>query len=151
MAFEKRTIGVAVYALRRDATRTELLLVRHGTGGEDDWRPVAGSIRPDETEVGAAVRGLAEETALAPERVYATGIHAENRDPSLGETGRIGIFVAYVPQEARVVQDGGGAEHTWLEFEAAWREMPHPSSRAVLAEIRQRFLQRPPDEALRVR
>ncbi len=151
MGFESRTIGVAVYALRRDATRTEVLLVRHGAGADEDWRPVAGGIRPDETEVGAALRGLAEETALAPERLYATGIHAENRDPGLGRTGRIGIFVAYVPQQARVVQGARAAEHTWLDFEAAGRETPHPSHRAVLAEIRQRFLQRPPDEALRVR
>jgi dATP pyrophosphohydrolase len=146
------TIGVAVFALRRLAHRTQVLLLRRAAGTfEGQWCPVAGSLRDGEPEAQAALRELREETALEPGRLYATTIAAENTDPALGRTGRIGVFVAFVSAEDEVRLDEEHNAHEWLALPQAAERLPLDAQRRALASVREEFVRRAPDEALRLR
>ena len=146
------TVGVAVFALRRLPQRTQVLLLRRAGGDfAGQWAPVAGVVREGEPEAQAALRELFEETALDPGRLYATTIAAENTDPARGRTGRIGVFVAFVSPEDEVRLDAEHNEHAWLAFPQASERLPLDAQRRVLASVREQFVRRSPDEALRLR
>lgn len=148
MSVEIRTVGVAVYVLRKHTTETEVLLLRRA--GQSGWRPVAGDIRSHETEAQAALRETVEGTGLEPERLYAASFRGENREPEHGPVGRIGIFVGYVDASAAPRIDAEEAETRWLSFAEAGSLLARPVHREALAEIATRFVKRPPDEALRI-
>lgn len=157
MSVEIRTVGIAVYVLRKHVTQTEVLLLR-AAGAPDPrggstgagWRPVAGDIRTHETEAQAALRETVEGTGLEPERLYAAPFRSENREPDQGPVGRIGIFVAYVDAEAMPRVGADEAETCWLPLGEAGPLLARPVHRDALAEIATRFVKRPPDEALRI-
>lgn len=159
MTIELRTVGVAVFVLRKHTTDTEVLLLRRRAAsapGDPDrasveaWSPVAGPIRADETEAQAALRETVEETGARPDRFYAAPFRSENREPAHGPVGRIGIFVAYLDETTPVRVAPNRAESRWLSFAEARTLLPRHAERAALAEIAARFVRRPPDEALRV-
>lgn len=64
---------VDVYPYRERRRGIEFLVMRRATGRlyEGEWRMVGGKIEPGETMVQAAVRELREETARAPELLWA--------------------------------------------------------------------------------
>lgn len=147
MSVEIRTVGIAVYVLRKHVTETEVLLLRAGHSG---WSPVAGAIRSHETEAQAALRETVEETGLEPQRLYAAPFRSENREPEHGPVGRIGVFVAYVDTDAAPGVDADEARARWLPFAEATTLLARSLHRDALSEVATRFVKRPPDEALRV-
>lgn len=142
------TCSVAVYVLRKVAGRTQVLLPRGGRATDGGWCPSAATMDEDEREADAAVRRAAEEVGARPDRLYALPILAENRDAAAGPVGRIGLFVAFVSGSAALEPEAGRSE--WLDFDEAARTLASPAERDVLAEVRARFVRRPPDEALRI-
>jgi ADP-ribose pyrophosphatase YjhB (NUDIX family) len=144
------TVGISVYALRRSGFVTEVLLLgREDAGGAERWQPVSGAVASDESELAAAVRGLADGTGLSPERFYATGIYAETAADATAP-GRVGVFVAFVPEGARVEPASPHDRHVWLPLERAGERLGEAGEREALGAVRERFVKRPPDESLRV-
>lgn len=150
MVHRLATVGVSVYALRRSGFVTEVLLLGHeDAAGEERWEPVSGAVAPEESELAAAVRGLSDGTGLRPERFYATGIYAEARDDAPA-AGRVGVFVAFLGDEARVEPGAGHDRHAWIPLDRAAERLADGGERAALGAVRDRFVKRPPDESLRV-
>lgn len=146
-------MGVAVFALRRgDADHdTRVLLLKRSAGSfRDRWAPVAGHLERGESESAAALRELAEETSLAPSALYALPLFVENVDAALGAVGRIGVFVALVASASTVALDTEHSEFAWLRFDEARARLSLPTQTAALDAVREGFVRRPPDEALRV-
>ncbi|MGH0034902.1 MAG: NUDIX domain-containing protein [Myxococcota bacterium] len=148
----EQTIGVAVFVLRPGAGHDTEVLLLERAGGDmaGSWSPVAGRIRPDEREADAALRELAEETSLAPERLYAATFSGYNERADRGDVGRIGLFVAFVPAESAVTLDAESSDHAWHPIRSAIPLLPQEAQQAVLSRVLDDFVRTPPDESLRI-
>ncbi|HYT04036.1 MAG TPA: NUDIX domain-containing protein [Gemmatimonadales bacterium] len=136
---QARIAFVDVYVLRRGARGLEALVLRRGpeVGGRSpgSWETVHGTIEPGETPVQAALRELAEETGLAPVRLYnASRVEAFYRHAT-DEVALGPVFVALVEPgaAARASREHDRAE--WLTPEEAGRRLAWPRERRALADI----------------
>lgn len=134
-----QTVGVAVVALRKGATQSEVLVT-----GDGAWEPLRSGLRAGESEAQAAQRVLGE-AGIAPERLYAASLLFEGSAGDDAGRGRLGVFVAFV---------GPGRDAPTGD---AWVSLPELEGRrgrggfgALLEHVRARFVRATPDEALRV-
>ena len=143
-------IGVAIWVLRGQRAGAEVLLLQRAAGSfAGSWCPVAGRLHDGEPEAAGARRELAEETGLAPARFYAAGFAGEGEADD-SSAGRIGLFVAFVDEDSAVRLDREHSDFAWLGVEQALARLPLPAQRHALTRVRERFLTRDPDEALRI-
>lgn len=128
--------GVALVLLRRLATTTDVMLVAPGRDGTPlPWAAPRGD---------ASQRSLLEDlirTSQAGEvdRLYASTLAVPGSD------GPLGVFVAFVEDTASVPPAG-----MWIDLREACRGLAPVWSAALLA-VRESFVARSPDEALRIR
>ncbi len=129
--------GAVLVVLRRLATRTDVMLVPAGPDGAP--LPCA------------APQGQASQRELVEELIRKSGIGVVDRlyGSTLsvpGADGTLGVFVAFF---------GEGSSGTPLE--GAWRDLRGASQgltpvwSAALSTVREQFVARAPDEALRIR
>jgi hypothetical protein len=131
--------GAALVVLRRQATTTDVLLIPAGDG-------LAGlpsaDARADLSQWGLAEDLARESAAPLLDRLYASPF-------SLRRDGRpLGVFVGFVDREGvgEPEEDGGH----WMDLREACSEL-EAGWGGVLQSVRERFVARPPDEALRIR
>jgi dihydroneopterin triphosphate diphosphatase len=128
---------IDAYVLRSGPSGFEVLALRRGPGGRSpgSWETVHGTIEPGETPVQAALRELAEETGLAPRRLYnASRVEAFYRHG--GDTVALGpVFVALVDagREARPSAEHDRAE--WLAPAEAAGRFSWPRERRALEDV----------------
>jgi len=128
---------VDLYVLRGAGPSLECLVLRRGTNGRcpGSWETVHGHIEPGETPPEAARRELAEETGLAPERLYNLSRVETFYQHRLDEVALVPVFAAFVAQEAMVVT---GAEHDrfeWLGPTEARRRFAWPREARALDDV----------------
>jgi 8-oxo-dGTP pyrophosphatase MutT (NUDIX family) len=106
---------VDCYVLRGAGRELECLLLRRAPGGRcpGSWEAVHGHIEPGETPADAARRELAEETGLAPERLYNLSRVETFYQHRLDEVALVPVFAAFVAADAPVRT---GAEHDRFEW-----------------------------------
>ena len=115
----------------------ELLTLRRAPGvrSAGSWETVHGTIEPGETPVAAARRELAEETGLAPERLYnlsrVESFYLHKLDRVVQGPG----FVAFVApdQEARLGDEHDRSE--WLPVEEAKARFAWPRERRAVGDL----------------
>ena len=127
---------VDVYVLRGTGPTLECLVLRRGTGGRcpGSWETVHGHIEAEERPAAAAVRELAEETGLAPMRLFNLSRVEAFYQHRLDEVALVPVFVAFVDSAAEVRL---GSEHDrseWLTPEAAGRRFAWPRERRALED-----------------
>jgi ADP-ribose pyrophosphatase YjhB (NUDIX family) len=138
---------VTVFVLRRTRRQeTELLLHRAAADAADVWSPVTAAVAAAEREADAAYRAVVTGTGLDPSRLYAAGPLA--LDPSAPRRG--GVFVAFVDAAAEVSTDTPGDELAWQPLRSAGERLAHTRDRSDAERVHDRFVRRPPDEALRI-
>ncbi len=131
-----RVLYVDVYVLRPAAAGWEVLVLRRGPGGRcpGAWEAIHGHLLADEPPVDAALRELAEETGLAPERLYNLSrvetfyVHARDA------VALIPVFCAFVPARAAVRLSAEHVEAAWLTPEAAAARFAWPRERRALGD-----------------
>ena len=146
---------VDVYVLRGAGPALQILLLRRGAGGRcpGSWEAVHGHIEPAESPADAARRELAEETGLAPERLYNLSRVELFYQHRLNEVALVPAFAAFVPTGLAVRL---GPEHDrleWLAPEQARARFAWPRERRALDDIRVLFTDGhagPLDDVLRV-
>lgn len=150
----QETTAVTVFVLRRTSRHeTEVLLIKRGgsDGGQDQtWSPITGPLRAEEREADVIVRELFETTALQPERLYATPFSGVDEDVSRGAGGRIGIFVAYVGDEAEALYGDSPEDSRWFSIRQAAPLLSLESDQRAIARVVTDFVRQAPDESLRV-
>jgi len=128
---------VDLYVLRGAGPSLECLVLRRGTNGRcpGSWETVHGHIEPGETPPEAARRELAEETGLAPERLYNLSRVETFYQHRLDEVALVPVFAAFVAPEATVVT---GVEHDrfeWLGPTEARRRFAWPREARALDDV----------------
>jgi dihydroneopterin triphosphate diphosphatase len=128
---------VDLYVLRGAGPSLECLVLRRGANGRcpGSWETVHGHIEPGETPPEAARRELAEETGLAPERLYNLSRVETFYQHRLDEVALVPVFAAFVAPDATVVT---GAEHDrfeWLGPTEAGRRFAWPRESRALDDV----------------
>jgi dihydroneopterin triphosphate diphosphatase len=128
---------VDVYVIRGVGARMECLALRRGAGGRcpGSWETVHGHIEPGERPAEAATRELAEETGLAPDRLYNLSRVESFYQHRIDEVALVPVFVALAGDAAEIRL---GAEHDrfeWLDTAQAERRFAWPRERRALADI----------------
>ena len=128
---------VDVYVLRGVEAALECLVLRRAVGGRcpGSWETVHGHIEADERPAEAAARELAEETGLAPVRLYNVSRVEAFYQHRIDEVALVPVFVALVTLEAVVRL---GSEHDrfeWLTPGAAESRFAWPRERRALEDI----------------
>lgn len=132
-----RVAFVDAYVLRQSGAGLEVLVLRRGPEGRcpGSWETVHGTIEPGETPVQAAVRELAEETGLAPTRLYnASRVEAFYRHGA-DEVALIPAFVAFVDPVARARSSAEHDRVEWLPSSEAARRLSWPRERRALEDV----------------
>jgi hypothetical protein len=129
--------GAALVLLRRLASRTDVFLPEPGSAAPAlPWA----APRHDVSQ-GGLVEELIQDSGIgAVDRVYGSALTV------LGSDGPLGVFVAFVGDP----EADAPARGSWTDLRRACRELPADWASA-LASVRERFVARAPDEALRIR
>lgn len=142
---------VSVVAIKGAAGRERVLLLqRAATYLHGAWSYIAGHVEPGETGWQTACRELVEETALVPDRLYATSFCEQFYAAASDCIEVVPAFVAMVAGNAQVQLNGEHSAFRWLTFDAAMAEVPFGSQRDLFAHVQREFIARPPCEFLRI-
>lgn len=134
---EVRVSVVDVYPVRLTSSGLELLVLRRAPGGRcpGSWETVHGHIEPGERPTEAALRELAEETGLVPQKLYnlsrVESFYLHRQD----EIALIPAFAALIDPAAEAV---AGSEHDrmdWLRLDDAAARLAWPRERRALEDI----------------
>lgn len=148
---EVRCSMVSIVVIKGDSADTRVLLLQRASEYlRGVWSYVAGHIEPNETGSQAARRELAEETGLVPQAMYATSFCEQFYDASSDCIMVVPAFVARVDDNCTVRLNGEHTALRWLTIDAAMRELPFGSQRALFAYVQCEFIDRPPSEHLRI-
>jgi 8-oxo-dGTP pyrophosphatase MutT (NUDIX family) len=113
---EISVLYVDLYVLRPASPGWDVLCLRRGGGGRcpGAWETIHGHIQEGESPVDAALRELAEETGLVPERLYSASrvetFYLHGRDA----VALIPVFCAFVRAGAEPVLSPEHVEAVWL-------------------------------------
>jgi hypothetical protein len=137
-----RTPGVALAVLRRGDVSTDILLI--STPGEGLGLPWA-LPRDGESQWALSEALVGASGLVAVERLYASPLSIRRNGQDLG------IFAAFAgTANAAPPLAAGLASSVWMDLREAERELS-PAWGATLSRVREHFVARPPDEALRIR
>ena len=128
---------VDCYVLRGAGRELECLVLRRAPGGRcpGSWEAVHGHIEPGETPADAARRELAEETGLAPERLYNLSRVETFYQHRLDEVALVPVFAAFVAAGASVRTGTEHDRHEWLRPADARSRFAWPRESRALDDI----------------
>lgn len=115
------THQVVVFVYSRSPAGPRYLVVRMAPQFEGLWRPVVGTVRPEEALEGAAVREVRQETGIiAPHSLIDFGFRYRERigDFDLVDWG-LGYDVG--PKRPQVRLANAYRDYRWLDFEEAYQ------------------------------
>lgn len=121
MAMNYPTHQVAVFVFQKTRAGHRYLIVRRSDQQESLWRPVLGTVRPEEMIETAAVREVRSETGIiGPSALIDFGFRHRERagDLELVDWG-VGYDVGRTRPRIQLGRDCG--DYRWLEFEKAYR------------------------------
>ena len=131
-----RVAYVDVLVLRGTGERIEVLCLRRSPDRRSpgSWEAVHAHIEPGETPVETAVRELAEETGLTPERLYnLSRVEAFYRHDS-NEVVLVPVFAAFVAGGAAVTLSEEHDRYEWLRPQAARARVTWPRVRREIGD-----------------
>ncbi len=139
--------GVIVHVLRRTVPAIEFLyLQRSGGTYKDEWWPVAGTCKQNETALACALRELREETGLEALSLYNLGMDV----PHIDQTSKLKGFVAFVDGSANITLNYEHSNYQWLSTEKVLALLP-TTAFPFIRHVHEQFILREPDESQRVR
>lgn len=126
---------VLVCVFRGSPCGPRYLLVRQSPEREGLWRPVLGTVRPEEVIEAAAIREVRDETGIiGPRSLIDFGYRHREQ---FGDIDLVGWGVGYdVGEDEPAVQLGKDyRDYRWLEFEAAYRAIELPPWRDAVLKL----------------
>ncbi len=116
----------------------------------DQWCHVAGAVELEETAWQAALRELQEEAGLVPERFYSADRFEQFYRPDWDALVFAPVFAAFVSPTAQVRLNHEHSEYRWCPRDEALSHMSFFTQRANLLHVHAEFIERPPNELLRI-
>jgi dATP pyrophosphohydrolase len=150
IAINSYGVSVFVIKLESDAHKVLLLLRSARETLQDMWCQVAGAVEPGETAWQAALRELREETGLTPSRLYSADICEQFYDLNQDRIEIVPVFVAFLDSDQQITLNDEHTAYRWVTFEEARDLLVFAGQRSVLAAIKREFLDRQPNERLRI-
>jgi len=147
-----RAYGVTVFLCKREDRAWKLLLLCRVTAGRlgATWSQIWGVIEAGETAWEAALREIREESGVIPDRFYYADICEQCYDAHADCVCVIPVFAAFLDSEQAVVLNEEHSDYRWVTFEEAEALLPFASRRAVLHHIKGEFIDRGPNQSLRL-
>jgi uncharacterized damage-inducible protein DinB/8-oxo-dGTP pyrophosphatase MutT (NUDIX family) len=139
-----RSTTVSVVVVRRAPGGPEVLLLRRTATLAGEWCQVAGKIEPGETAWQAALREMAEETGLRPDRFYSADICEQFYEADADAITLVPVFVGFVAGDQDVAINAEHSEYRWCDFATAPALVPFPGQRHLLRQVEAEFVKRPP-------
>jgi 8-oxo-dGTP pyrophosphatase MutT (NUDIX family) len=129
--------GINIATIRRDGDSWKFLLVKRADAETYPgyWGLVTGGREGDETVPQLAVRELAEETGLRPERLWASEYCMQFYEPTVDRVWVLPVIVAVVSPAATVTLSEENAEYHWLMPEEAKKLVAWHNLRTVIDDI----------------
>ncbi len=143
IAVRSKSAAVVVLAGAGDAARV-LLMQRAGKTSRGLWSLVMGGMELGETASQAAVRELAEETAIAAGELFNSGCCDTFYNPKSNTIDITPIFVARFAVAPQVTIDQEHLAFYWASFAEAQEMLAFPGQRQALVEIERDFARREP-------
>ena len=128
---------IDLYVLRGTGDALECLVLRRARGGRcpGSWEAVHGHIEVGERPADAALRELAEETGLGPERFYNVSRVEAFYQHGLDEVALVPVFAAFVAADAAVRLSVEHDAAEWLPVADAVARLAWPREAHALADI----------------
>jgi dihydroneopterin triphosphate diphosphatase len=146
-----RSSSVSVIAIRTIAGTPHYLIMRRATDYlRGQWCQVAGAVEPDETAWQAALRELREETGLEPLSLYSADRFEQFYRPDWDALVFVPLFVAFLSPDAEVLLNREHSEYRWCSRDEALSLLPFFNQRANISHVHAEFVDRPPNELLRI-
>jgi 8-oxo-dGTP pyrophosphatase MutT (NUDIX family) len=131
---------VVVYVYRQSTDGPRYLVVKQDTAHEGLWRPVVGTVRPEEALDRAAIREVREETGIVhPRTLLDFGFRHRER---YGEFDLIGWGLGYDvgPDEPKVKLAADYRDYAWLSFDAAYQTIEIEPFREAVLKLHMRLV-----------
>ena len=143
--------AVSAFICRGSGDAAEVLLLRRtGASLAGEWCQVAGGIEAGETAWQAALREIREETGLVPDRFYSADVCEQYYDAERECIHIIPVFVGLIDSPQTVTLNEEHSDHRWVSFREAEGLLSFAGQRAVLRHVESEFIQRQPNELLRI-
>ncbi|MCS7081383.1 MAG: NUDIX domain-containing protein [Bacteroidetes bacterium] len=132
---------VDVYVYRIPDSEPEYLLLKRAPDRPyaGTWRMIGGKIREGESAWRAALRELAEETALEPRRFWSVPSVNAFYEWAEDRLNLIPVFAAEVAPEARVRLSSEHVDARWFRLEEAVRLLVWPEQRRLIRLVHELF------------
>ena len=108
--------GINVAVVKKDADGWKFLMLKRAEKESYPgfWGFLTGGREKDETVPQIAVREMAEETGLAPQKLWATEYVFQFYEPTVDKIWILPVIVAVVPAEAKMRLSEENSEYRWL-------------------------------------
>ena len=128
---------IDLYVLRQAPGGLQCLVLRRAPQGRcpGSWEAVHGHVEPAELPASAALRELAEETGLAPLRLYNLSRVEMFYQHRNDEVALVPVFAVMVPPDATVRLGPEHDEAEWLALPDARLRLAWPRERRALDDI----------------
>lgn len=146
-----RAFAVSVIVLSGSGLDTRILLLNRAedyTHGA--WCQVAGGLVEAETAWQAALRELYTVTGLVPDHFYSADICEQFYEVERNCISMLPVFVAFVPEEARLQLNDAYTDAHWFTLQDALRVLHFPGQRNVLRYVWREFVESKPLDLLRI-
>jgi len=128
-----------------------MLLLRRSPVSNGQWCQVAGGIEQGETAWQAALREIKEETGLVPDLFYSGDICEQFYEIDQDAIWIGPVFVGFVSDNQTFVLNDEHTDFQWVTIEEAQNIVPFAGQRRVYEHIKHEFVDRPPNELLRIK
>ena len=136
--------------LRREPAPTKMLLLKRASESNGQWCQIAGGIEQNETAWQAALREVKEETGFVPEALYSGDICEQFYEIDKDAIWLAPVFVGFISENQSVQLNEEHTDFQWVSIEEAISIVPFSGQRRVYDHVNREFIQREPNELLRI-
>ena len=131
--------GINVAVVKKDAGGWKFLLLKRAAKESYPgfWGFLTGGRENDETVPQLAVREMAEEIGLKPQKLWATEYVFQFYEPTVDKIWILPVLVAEVADNSEIKLSSENSEYRWLEAEEAQKTVLWKNLRKVIGDIRE--------------